>query len=353
MKKSSLLVAVALTSVGFSSPLLAEAYFGGKIGLGLIDDACSASGPCDDDAFGFGAYGGYHFTERWGLELGFDSIGEFESSHYYNNTTKYVDSRLTALSLTPRYTFTATDTIDVFLKAGAAYMDYSRANDVVFTAGVGSELAISESLALRLEYQYFDDIDDSYIYDLSSHFISFGLTYTFGNASNSEPQAALIEEEEIEVVAEPEKQMTDSMEPMAEEKAVEPMAEKTTGVIAPVVVTQQEAQSHQNLFTNNGSTISPESHSELDLIANVLLEHPQATVNIVGHTDSSGSAAYNQKISEARAQSVSTYLQEQGVKESQINASGEGESNPIATNKTAEGRSENRRVDIEIPGFEY
>ncbi|AZL84600.1 hypothetical protein EIJ81_08240 [Aliivibrio salmonicida] len=199
-------------------PLLAEAYFGGKIGLGLIDDACSASGPCDDDAFGFGVYGGYHFTERWGLELGFDSIGEFESSHYYNNTTKYVDSRLTALSLTPRYTFTATDTIDVFLKVGAAYMDYSRANDVVFTAGVGSELAISESLALRLEYQYFDDIDDSYIYDLSSHFISFGLTYTFGSASNSEPQAALIEEEEIEVVAEPEKQMTDSMEPMAEEK---------------------------------------------------------------------------------------------------------------------------------------
>jgi OOP family OmpA-OmpF porin len=94
-------------------------------------------------------------------------------------------------------------------------------------------------------------------------------------------------------------------------------------------------------------------HAELDSIAAILVEHPQANVNIVGHTDSSGSEAYNQKISEDRANAVSDYLQEKGVKESQINASGEGESNPIATNKTAEGRSANRRVDIDIPNFEY
>lgn len=335
MKKTSFLVAIALTSVGFSSPALAEAYFGGKLGLGLIDDACSASGPCDDDAFGFGAYGGYHFTERWGLELGFDSIGEFESSHSYNGTTKYVDSRLTALSLAPRYTFSATDTIDVFLKAGAAYMDYSNANDTVFTAGLGSELALNESLALRLEYQYFDDIDDSYIYDLSSHFISLGLTYTFGNASKA---TSIEEEEEVEAVLEPEKKMAEPME----EKPVEPAAIK-----------QEQSKSHQNLFKNNGSELAPESHAELNSIAAILVAHPQASVNIVGHTDSSGSEAYNQKISEDRANSVSKYLQEQGVKEEQINASGEGESNPIATNKTAQGRSENRRVDIDIPNFEY
>ena len=335
MNRSSLLVALALTSVGFSSPLLAEVYVGGKLGLGLLDDACSASGPCDDDAFGFGAYGGYHFTERWGLELGFDSIGEFESSHSYNGTTKYVDSRLTALSLAPRYTFSATDTIDVFLKAGAAYMDYSSANDTVFTAGLGSELALSESLALRLEYQYFDDIDDSYIYDLSSHFISLGLTYTFGSASKA---TSIEEEEEVEAVPEPEKQMAEPME----EKPMEPVAVK-----------QEQSKSHQNLFKNNGSELAPASHAELDSIAAILVEHPQANVNIVGHTDSSGSEAYNQKISEDRANAVSDYLQEKGVKESQINASGEGESNPIATNKTAEGRSANRRVDIDIPNFEY
>ena len=335
MKKSSLLVAVALTSVGFSSPLLAEAYFGGKLGLGLLDNACSSGGSCDDDSLGFGAYGGYHFTERWGLELGFDSIGEFESSHSYDGKTKDVDSRLTALSLAPRYTFSATDTINVFLKAGAAYMDYSQANDTVFTAGLGSEMSLSDSLALRLEYQYFDDIDDSYIYDLSSHFISIGLTYTFGSASKS---TSIEEEEEVEVVPESEKQMAEPME----EKPMEPVAVK-----------QEQSKSHQNLFKNNGSELAPESHAELDSIAAILVEHPQATVNIVGHTDSSGSEAYNQKISEDRANAVSGYLQDKGVKEEQINASGEGESNPIATNKTAEGRSANRRVDIDIPNFEY
>lgn len=73
-------------------------------------------------------------------------------------------------------------------------------------------------------------------------------------------------------------------------------------------------------------------------------------VSVVGHTDSRGSVAYNQGLSERRANSVRNYLIQQGVRASLINAYGEGELNPIATNDTAAGRQENRRVQVTVQG---
>ncbi len=82
-------------------------------------------------------------------------------------------------------------------------------------------------------------------------------------------------------------------------------------------------------------------------------KYPQATVEIVGHTDSNGSEAYNQTLSEQRAQSVADYLISQGVESSRISSSGEGEMNPKASNDTPEGRMENRRVEVTVNEFEY
>ena len=65
---------------------------------------------------------------------------------------------------------------------------------------------------------------------------------------------------------------------------------------------------------------------------------------VVGHTDSSGSDAYNQKLSERRAQTVAGYLEGKGIAVGRLTASGAGESEPIADNKTKEGRAQNRRV---------
>ncbi|MBO0236834.1 OmpA family protein, partial [Vibrio parahaemolyticus] len=71
------------------------------------------------------------------------------------------------------------------------------------------------------------------------------------------------------------------------------------------------------------------------------------------HTDSAGAEAYNQKLSEKRAQGVSDALQEQGIDAARITAKGEGEDNPLASNATAAGGEQNRRVEIVIPSFEY
>ncbi|UGU17628.1 OmpA family protein [Sinomicrobium kalidii] len=102
------------------------------------------------------------------------------------------------------------------------------------------------------------------------------------------------------------------------------------------------------LFDLNKATIKPESASVLDQIVSVLNEYPNANFTVEGHTDSSGSADYNQNLSQKRAESVRKYLAEKGINPSRLSSIGYGEDKPIADNATAAGRKENRRVEINL-----
>jgi OOP family OmpA-OmpF porin len=97
-------------------------------------------------------------------------------------------------------------------------------------------------------------------------------------------------------------------------------------------------------FDNNSATLRPESETYLDQVAAKLAELATVTGVIEGHTDSNGSAEYNQDLSERRAKSVREYLVSKGVAGSRLTAQGFGETQPLADNTTAEGRAQNRRV---------
>lgn len=101
-------------------------------------------------------------------------------------------------------------------------------------------------------------------------------------------------------------------------------------------------------FEVNSAVIGPAFRQRLDAIARVLATYEQSYVDVVGHTDSTGSEAVNRQVSERRAASVANYLAAKGVKRVRIATLGRGEANPVATNETEEGRSLNRRVDIRI-----
>lgn len=101
-------------------------------------------------------------------------------------------------------------------------------------------------------------------------------------------------------------------------------------------------------FEFNKTRLRPDAQTILDWAVGVLKKYPDMNVEIAGHTDSVGSDEYNQKLSEGRAQSVMQYFVEHGVPESQLTAKGYGESQPIADNKTDEGRELNRRVELRI-----
>jgi outer membrane protein OmpA-like peptidoglycan-associated protein len=102
------------------------------------------------------------------------------------------------------------------------------------------------------------------------------------------------------------------------------------------------------LFTTGKSTLMPGAKERLNRVADVLKDYPNKKIVVEGHTDSTGKAAMNDRLSQQRADSVKDYLMTRGVPSKQITTKGFGASHPIATNSTSEGRAENRRVEIII-----
>jgi len=101
-------------------------------------------------------------------------------------------------------------------------------------------------------------------------------------------------------------------------------------------------------FATDSASIRPGFYGSLDNVAASLNQYTQTYVNVVGYTDNTGSAEYNQRLSEARARSVADYLSSRGVYAPRINIGGGGESMPKASNASASGRQANRRVELTI-----
>lgn len=101
-------------------------------------------------------------------------------------------------------------------------------------------------------------------------------------------------------------------------------------------------------FPTDSSDLNLDFYAVLDSVATVLEEFDQTVIEVAGHTDSTGSDAYNQRLSELRAASVARYLASQGVLYDRIIEVGMGESRPIATNETDAGRQQNRRVELTL-----
>jgi len=102
------------------------------------------------------------------------------------------------------------------------------------------------------------------------------------------------------------------------------------------------------LFATNSSTLNTASRSSLDKFATSLQNNPDTDVKIYGHTDSTGSDAINNPLSQRRAESVYNYLISKGVSGARIVSQGFGSTQPVADNSTVAGRSENRRVEVYI-----
>ncbi len=116
-----------------------------------------------------------------------------------------------------------------------------------------------------------------------------------------------------------------------------------------VVVTKTKIEIKQTVyFEFNKATIKPVSFSLLNEVAQALKDNPTLKVEVQGHTDSVGNDARNLKLSQKRAESVRTYLIKQGIESSRMVPKGYGENVPIADNRTADGRSQNRRVEFVI-----
>ncbi|MGJ8609670.1 MAG: OmpA family protein [Octadecabacter sp.] len=102
------------------------------------------------------------------------------------------------------------------------------------------------------------------------------------------------------------------------------------------------------LFATGDANLSGALRGDLTALAASINNYPNTTINVIGHADNTGGAAFNQDLSARRAQAVSSVLIQSGVSPSRIRSIGRGEDAPIATNLTPEGRAQNRRVEITI-----
>ena len=197
-------------------------------------------------------------------------------------------------------------------------------------AGLGLEYKFSEALALRGEverYRVNDAVGNRGDVDLAS----VSLVYKLGRPAATRPLPVTPVAPAAPVVAPP--------------AAPAPMAP-----VAPVAVSEKVSFAAEALFDFDKSVVKPEGKAALDELLAKLQGMNTEVMVTVGHTDSVGSDAYNQKLSMRRAEAVKAYIVSKGVDTARVYTEGKGESQPVADNKSAEGRAKNRRVTVEVVG---
>lgn len=135
------------------------------------------------------------------------------------------------------------------------------------------------------------------------------------------------------------------------DKQEKELREKTAGTGVEVVRQGDELQLNMPAgitFAVDSATIQPQFQGTLNQVAQTLAQYNSTYIDVIGHTDSTGSDAHNQTLSINRANSVANYLANQGVNRARIATQGMGESQPVASNDTEVGRAQNRRVNIRV-----
>jgi len=318
MKKLALVVSSIFVVIPQVS-MATEGYVGGKLGYSWQKDSCF-TGHCDEENFSGGIYGGVNANEYFGIELGYDWLGESTLS----------GDRLSAFTFAPKLSYPIGKGA-IYGKIGGAVTKMDSMKDTTVFGALGLEYDLSDNFTTRLEYQHINDMFSDKFNDASVDSIFLGIAYRFGGSKVDTPEPII-----VPIVAIEPKPQT--------EPEVKSEPEKKTKIFKEFGIEQ---------FANSSSELSHDSVSYFNWIAETMKLYPQAQLTVVGHTDSTGSEEYNKKLSEKRARSVADYLYENGVEKSRIKIIGEGESRPKASNKTEEGRRENRRVEVIIDEFEY
>lgn len=308
------------------------------------------------------AFGAEFLYNRLGTAIK-PELSVLYSDANYKNGAGDTDIFRTALNgvyeLAPMSNFTP------FVKAGAGYEtmsshQFDNHNSVFVDAGAGVKMGLTEQLALKLEA--IDMIKENRgQWDNNLMFLA-GLSYAFGPKTQAAAPAIEVKKEEPKPEPKPTPVAAPVVAaPVAVAPASAPVDSDKDGVIddndkcpntpAGFKVDNDgcplKATLHLN-FATNSDKVDAEGTAKVAAFANFLKDSPAYKAAISGHTDDVGSTASNQKLSEKRAAKVKSMLEAQGIASDRLSSTGKGELSPVATNKTKEGRAQNRRIEVEL-----
>ncbi|MDN2705472.1 OmpA family protein [Janthinobacterium sp. SUN100] len=195
--------------------------------------------------------------------------------------------------------------------------------------GLGLEYKFSEALALRGEVERYR-LNDAVGNRGDADLYSVSLVYKLGRPASATP----------------------AYQP-APQVALPPISETIPAPVAevkPAPVSEKVSFAAEALFDFDQSTLKPQGKAALDQLLGQLNGMDLEVIVTVGHTDAVGPDAYNQKLSQRRAEAVKAYLVAQGVETNRVYTEGKGETQPVADNTSAAGRAKNRRVTVEVVG---
>ncbi len=310
-----------------------------------------------------------------------------ELSVFYTHSADYDksngDTDMTRVAFNGVYTFDKLNALVPFAKLGAGYENVndeiaSNQSGFFADAGAGIKFPFAKAWALKAEAIYLAKIGNSHNQSADNNLMALvGLTYSFGEIPKPAPkEEPVVVVEEVAIVAVVVEKDTDGdgiydaldkcpNTPAGSTVNVDgcpivmdddqdgvvntqdlcpntPLGEKVDSNGCPLIVNL-----HIN-FANDSAKVPANAAALLDKYADFLKRNTNYSAKIVGYTDNIGSETYNQKLSQRRAQAVMKALVERGVNPNQLSAIGMGEENPIASNDTAEGRAQNRRIEAEL-----
>ncbi len=345
--------------IAVSAPALASdvwndtgaTYIDGMLQYSLLDDKRISK-----DNFGFEGGLGYNFAPNFALEIDY-STGSFKLKDFASGGPS---EQLRAGSLDVLYKFLPNSIFRPFILAGAGELqdrigaNFDANHSWMAEAGVGALTGIgsqsgSTRLQLRTEAKYRREFIQSNLYipnNPSDVVFGVGLQLSFGNPTPPAPVSAAPPPPPPEPAPAPV-----VVAPPPPEPCHAPAGFK---VDANCHIIEQTVVVRAVDFEFNSTQLTAPAQHTLDEVAAALLTQPELHVEVQGHTDSIGTDAYNLGLSQRRADAVRTYLIGKGLSPAVLTAQGFGKSKPIASNETAEGRAQNRRVAFEVTnGFAH
>ena len=311
--------------VAFAGDEVGQFYINPFIGGIDADSRRDTSESAVDYGVGFGK----HFAEDWSLELNFNRASlrdKFDSS----------DTTLSDLSLDLLRVWRRDSTFAPYVSAGAGWLRQSESGTdnrdfLAPQVGIGAFIKLwenadsSQSFSLRPDIKVRWARPDSSD-DLRDYLYTLGFTFSWGPGKVAPPPPP------PPVAAPP--------------PPPPPVAPPPPPPPEPPV--KQDVVLEGVTFATDSAELVGDSKSVLEKAADGLKQHHRIKVEIQGHTDSTASAAYNMALSQRRAESVRDYLVNAGVPAEQLTAKGYGLTQPVASNKTREGRAQNRRVVMHV-----